>query len=234
MGRELKRVALDFEWPENKVWSGYINPHYAKNHQCAACGGAGETTSRQRLGDLVSLLMLSGTDVNRWACHPHLVEAHLFYTHGKLCGSDMAELTSALAGRKPSSLGHCSIDKHSATLKIIAAAGLPEEWGMCPACNGEGSIWDSAEDEKAADEWSETSPPAGDGYQIWETVSEGSPISPVFATAEALAGHMAGKKWGADKGSSYESWMRFIEGPGWALSMVVDSRGCHTGPEAAA
>ncbi len=29
-------------------------------------------------------------------------------------------------------------------------------------------------------------PPKGDGYQLWETTSEGSPTSPVFATLEAL------------------------------------------------
>lgn len=30
-------------------------------------------------------------------------------------------------------------------------------------------------------------PPKGEGYQLWETTSEGSPISPVFASAEELA-----------------------------------------------
>ena len=32
MGRELKRVPLDFQWPENKVWDGYLNPHYATTY----------------------------------------------------------------------------------------------------------------------------------------------------------------------------------------------------------
>ena len=72
MGRELKRVPIDFNWPENKVWSGFLNPHYAKSHTCAACGGSGSTTASQRLSDLVSLLMLSGTDALRGACHPSL------------------------------------------------------------------------------------------------------------------------------------------------------------------
>lgn len=30
-------------------------------------------------------------------------------------------------------------------------------------------------------------PPEGDGYQLWETTSEGSPASPVFESAEELA-----------------------------------------------
>lgn len=29
-------------------------------------------------------------------------------------------------------------------------------------------------------------PPVGEGYQLWETTSEGSPISPVFATIDEL------------------------------------------------
>ena len=27
MGRELRRVPLDFNWPLNKVWEGFCNPH---------------------------------------------------------------------------------------------------------------------------------------------------------------------------------------------------------------
>ena len=29
MGRELKRVPLDFDWPQNKVWHGYLNPYHS-------------------------------------------------------------------------------------------------------------------------------------------------------------------------------------------------------------
>ena len=97
MGRELKRVPLDFKWPENKPWEGYLNPHYAKSHNCPSCGGSGATTASQRLGDLVSLLMLSGTDALLGACRPYLSEAPLYSTQGKTCGPDMADLTTGLA-----------------------------------------------------------------------------------------------------------------------------------------
>lgn len=103
----------------------------------------------------------------------------------------------------------------------------------CPHCGGAGTLWESLEAEQAAEAWISSEPPAGDGYQIWETVSEGSPISPVFATPEELARHMAGKQWGADKGSSYETWLRFINGPGWAPSMVADANGVRSGADAA-
>lgn len=55
-------------------------------------------------------------------------------------------------------------------------------------------------------------PPVGDGYQLWETTSEGSPISPVFDTAEKLA------EWCeenatvfADIKATKEKWMEMIK-----------------------
>lgn len=39
MGRELKRVPLDFQWEIGKLWSGYVNPH--KIHECRECEGLG-------------------------------------------------------------------------------------------------------------------------------------------------------------------------------------------------
>ncbi len=233
MGRELKRVPLDFQWPMNEPWSGFLNPHYSKSHTCPACRGNGETTASNRLGDLVSLLMLSGSDSLRGKCHPYFYEDPLYRTKEELCGPDMVELTTALAGRAASFMGHDSLDKWSAKKKIVAAAGLSEEWGVCQECGGEGTIWDSPEDKRAYDDWTPTEPPAGDGYQIWETVSEGSPISPVFATPEELASYMAGRRWGADNGSSFETWLKFINGPGWAPTMVVDSNGLRVGPNCA-
>lgn len=37
MGREIKRVAADFNWPLNKVWPGFLNPHCKHSHQCPDC-----------------------------------------------------------------------------------------------------------------------------------------------------------------------------------------------------
>jgi len=34
-------------------------------------------------------------------------------------------------------------------------------------------------------------PPSGEGWQVWEKVSEGSPVTPVFPTAEALAKYLS-------------------------------------------
>ena len=202
MERELKRVAIDFDWPVGKTWDGFLNPHYK---ECAACSGRGSTAAKNQLDHVMGDLLYS-----------------------RDCGPDMAELTGGLAGRPPRPpLGHDTIDCWSATTKVIAAAGLPDSWGTCTACDGEGI---DQENIKAFNAWEPTAPPTGDGYQIWETVSEGSPISPVFATPKELAMHMAGTRWGADRGSSAEQWLAFINGPGWAPSMVMTSKGIETGP----
>lgn len=69
--------------------------------------------------------------------------------------------------------------------------------------------------------------------QMYETTSEGTPISPVMETPEELA------RWLADNGASsfgsntatYEQWLRVCKG-GWAPSAIMDSRGFRSGVEA--
>lgn len=65
-------------------------------------------------------------------------------------------------------------------------------------------------------------PPTGDGWQLWEDTSEGSPMSPVFADAEQLAVWMSENPVGfAGSWISLEAARRFVNGPGWAPSMFV-------------
>lgn len=292
MGRELMRVPLDFQWPENKVWQGYLNPHSAKSHDCNACGGSGsspearrlkeqwygnapfsteETGSKPFLPTHPAVRAFAERNVARspeyygasdraidreaarlsqhfnrgWSHHLNSDDVAALIDSGRL--RDLTHTWSTEGGWKPkepaytptpeevnvwslSGMGHDGINQWVVVEAKCKRLGIDPE---CKVCGGSGTIWDSPEDEKAAEEWNRSGPPAGDGYQIWETVSEGSPISPVFATPEELAHHMAGKKWGADKGSSYETWLRFINGPGWAPSMVADSNGIRSGVEAA-
>jgi len=62
-----------------------------------------------------------------------------------------------------------------------------------------------------------------------QTVYEGSPISPVCATAEGLAHWLAVND---DGGSTYETWLRMIERGGWAPSgMSSPETGFLTGVE---
>lgn len=48
MGRELKRVALDFNWPLHRVWKGFINPH-AGPPDCPECDAQGVNAATREL-----------------------------------------------------------------------------------------------------------------------------------------------------------------------------------------
>lgn len=85
------------------------------------------------------------------------------------------------------------------------------ESDCCPCCEGEGKVYPRIEI------------PEGPGWQMWENVSEGSPMSPVFETAEELAHWLAdtGASAFADQTASYEQWMSTIrEGSAWSASLV--------------
>lgn len=55
------------------------------------------------------------------------------------------------------------------------------------------------------------SPPVGEGYQLWETVTEGSPFSPVFATLEDLCRWCANNTtvYGNER-MPYEDWLTWL------------------------
>jgi hypothetical protein len=265
MGRELKRVPLDFDWPMGKVWKGYKNPYYRK---CPDCD-YGLTPTGEAFERLVHLFEVAATDSlerpddfkpferciavregvpimakfafsremptkrskNRMYPHPWLTEAGI-----KDVGSDFHELVEGLTGERSDGgpLGYSGGTRWRLQKKILEAAGLPEKWGQCPTCDGEG---DDPATREAAEAWEPTQPPVGDGWQLWETVSEGSPVSPVFATADELIDHMSQPKMSEYEGST--GYTRagaeaFVRGPGWAPSAVNRGRGFETGVDACA
>lgn len=60
-------------------------------------------------------------------------------------------------------------------------------YGKCQKCKGSGETKLPRKKKKKYKKWKEYEPPTGEGWQLWETTSEGSPKSPVFATADGLA-----------------------------------------------
>lgn len=72
-------------------------------------------------------------------------------------------------------------------------------------------VWPGFVDKPDADLPGEE-PPAGEGWQMWENTSEGSPISPVFDTPEKLARWLADTNASAfgGRGASYENWLAMI------------------------
>lgn len=75
--------------------------------------------------------------------------------------------------------------------------------------------------------------PKGEGWQMWEITSEGSPMSPVFDTPEKLA------KWLSDNKASvfgyqtatYDQWLGMIKNSGFAVSMVMNDKKMMSGVE---
>lgn len=52
MGRELKRVPLNFSAPLKTIWKGYINPYSKYGRKCPFCDGSGQSLEAKRLSDL--------------------------------------------------------------------------------------------------------------------------------------------------------------------------------------
>lgn len=74
----------------------------------------------------------------------------------------------------------------------------------------------------------DTEPPTGDGYQLWETVSEGSPVSPVFEDREGLAWWLTTGAAGLARADSVPAALRFIDA-GWAPTGVMTGGRYRTG-----
>jgi len=118
---------------------------------------------------------------------------------------------------------------HDAVNRGICIETRAKRFGIddldCKKCDGSGEFWSSPEDKIAAEEWESSDPPIGDGWQMWETTSEGSPISPVFDTPEKLARWLADTRASTfgSMTASYDTWMKMIVGSGWSPSCVVVS-----------
>jgi hypothetical protein len=212
-------VPTDFDWPINKTWQGYLTPDELLSPECSDCGGRGTTPARQAVEHVANLLLMLDDDraaqARGQALHP--------YFGGYLDvrpSADVAAFGTGLAGREAGFIGHDAVDRWSATEKVIRAAGLdPQVWGICPTCEGHGNVERYPGQRAAAEAWEPTDPPTGGGWQLWETVSEGSPISPVFADADGLIDWLCSPAYSWGGPMERESAARFVRA-GWAPSLV--------------
>ncbi|MDY6958003.1 MAG: hypothetical protein SVK08_02485 [Halobacteriota archaeon] len=180
MGREVKRVPMDFDWPLEQVWDGYVNDKYVA---CPECMGRGFEEAYERLMDAVDVLRVSANDAFR-SKDDEPIDVNPRTGRRVTPEKTIIDLVRGLVGEEPM---YFSMSRYLMGQKIIEASGLDPKWGTCKRCNGDG-IHPGHKDEYKA--WRPTEPPKGIGYQIWETVSEGSPISPVFENPEDLAKYM--------------------------------------------
>jgi hypothetical protein len=277
MGRTMKRVPLDFSWPKNMIWKGYINPY--RSQKCEPCAGSGlspraKEVSDQWYGnapfDLVAygavplqvdhprIVEMATRNVanapscygggqraidseaerlwrlfrGQW-CH-HLIQADVDalveadrlwdFTRRPLNAEQRANCyvngwTKEPNGYRPTaaevnawSIGGMGHDAINAGVCLEARCKREGIETSCGFCKGAGCIWQSPELEKLHADWQEFEPPVGEGYQLWETTSEGSPQSPVFKTIEELCAWCAGNAttFGDHKTSAAE-WRRMLD-----------------------
>jgi hypothetical protein len=207
MGRELKRVPLDFDWELHKTWDGYLNPYCSTI--CEHCEGSGynsatleihnswysfhdrewEWTDEQqtrRYNKKAWCNNLEQADVDALVRTGRLMDfTHTWTPERGWVKKDPPYVPTAEEVNKWDihSLGHDAINRGICVKVKALRLGV---WGVCDYCNGDGELFGSAEDKHKCETWEPTEPPAGDGYQLWETTSEGSPISPVFETPDKL------------------------------------------------
>jgi hypothetical protein len=107
-------------------------------------------------------------------------------------------------------MSHDSINSMYCIKARCEREGVPY---LCARCKGSGKIWPSPEIEQKCEDWQKEDPPTGDGYQLWEDCSEGSPVSPVFASLEELCA------WAAEHATTFahfkatkEEWREMLDG----------------------
>ena len=262
MGRELKRVPLDFNAPLNQTWSGYINPH--KYCRCPACEGDGYSPSAKRAQDrwygyipfspeengskpfgsddpvIVALakrnypkgdkntIVLEGVRLanhfnSAWCFHLNDEEVAALIAANRLM--DFTHTWTKDAGwqkneplRIPTAqeVNNWSVKGfgHDSSNCYIVVKHYCEKNGLsvnCVMCNGSGEYWESDKAKEEYEAWQSVEPPEGEGYQLWENTSEGSPISPVFKTLEELcAWAETGATIFGDSKLSKEEWLETL------------------------
>lgn len=105
-------------------------------------------------------------------------------------------------------------------MKLAASKGLQEavDYMGCPDKDNYMPDWD--EEEKTH-------------LMMYESTTEGTPLSPAFETPEELAKWLADNNASAfgDSGASYEGWLRVAKG-GWAPSAVMGGGTIQSGVDA--
>lgn len=289
MGREIKRVPVNFDHPLKQVWPGYLMPDTFDEEPCPDCKN-GYAPHAQYLHDLWygyvpfdpastgSTMLRHDTPAVRAFAERNVSNSPEYYGNGERAivreAQRLADLWNGswchhlaqedvdalVAGGRLYDFTHTWSRETRWQPKdppVVPTAAEVNEWSLrgfghdsinasiavrarceregfedtCPTCQGHGSLEAHPGQRAEAEAWERTEPPEGDGWQLWETVSEGSPVSPVFADAEGLSWWLTGEDAGLARCSTIEGARTFVKA-GWAPSMMASAEtGVVTGVE---
>ncbi|WP_063764786.1 hypothetical protein [Streptomyces sp. NRRL F-5053] len=282
-------MPLDFDWPLNKLWDGFLMPDRFDEDKCPDCKN-GYSPYAQNLFDLWhgylpfspestgSMPLRHDTPAVR-ACAEHNVShAPDFYGTGEAAivreGQRLAELwnrqwshhltqddvNALVAAGRLKEFTHTWNPEdgwQAIEPRVVPTAEQINEWSLssrghdeinarvvirnrcehegfhytCPNCQGHSTLEKYTGQRAEAEAWEPTDPPEGEGWQLWETFSEGSPISPVFASVDGLAGWMSDPERG-DQWVPAETARKFIDASGAPTGIGSPGRGYVSGVEA--
>lgn len=231
MGRELRRVPLDFDWPIGEVWSGYLMPDEMHLPQCTDCDGDGYSPEAKAVANTFYAHQIGGyqADALAWCDKLGQAEVDHLIEKGRLQvwrdgerHSDPRTAAEVNAEQRAGGLnGHDAINRMFLISFRCERLGITKQ---CPTCDGHGDIG-TGEQRDAYENWTGAGPPEGEGYQLWETTSEGSPTSPVFATLDELCEYAAVHcSTFADNKTSAEGWRHMLD-DGIVGARMVDGQG---------
>lgn len=171
----LKRVALDFQWPCQIPWKGYVNPY--SYQECPVCRATGLNEKTRKIQRGFSSFGI------RW-CESVTQEE---FEAVRSAGHVKPEITLEEA-RTRCKLWYGSVySEEGVNFLVRLRAEREGVFGFCPMCAGSGKIWFDEEVNRLHEAWKPVDPPSGPGFQAWD--DEGTyPISQVFATEEEFQG----------------------------------------------
>lgn len=284
MGREIRRVSVEFKWPINRVWKGFINPHGWSCTPCKSCKQTGYAPGAKKLYDqwygyeyfvpsMTGSTPLTpetpevwefarrnvqnspeyygyGTEAIRkealrlatmWNAqwHQHLdaddiaalIDGNRLWDFTRVPRTEEDKLKPRWNGwlkenngyiPTPHEVNMAAITSpmlHDSSSAWVCVKAKAQRLGIeltCPKCGGEGSVWSDKDDKKAYENWKPTDPPKGRGWQMWETVSEGSPQTPVFRKPEELVEYLV-----THNDYSRKAATNFVMGSGWVPSGMM-------------